>query len=65
MTPEQKAAYVQGMSVSALADIEAMKIANAERDSRGEAPAYNEEAFAAIPQKYGLYHNALVLWFLD
>ena len=65
MTPEDVAqmrqvAYVMATTVAATAWIEAMKAANAEREARGHAQAYNEEAFERVAQDFGLHHNAVV-----
>ena len=63
MTEEQKAAYVYAQAVSALSEIEAMKAANMIRESQGKALAYGEEAFADIPNRYGIHHNATISLF--
>ena len=56
----QHVAYMIAQTVAAWAIIESMKAANTERMCRGEALAYNEDAFAQIPDQYGLHHNAVV-----
>lgn len=61
MNKDQAAAYVFAQSVAALAEIEGMKAANAERMSRGEALAYNEAAFFKIHAQYGIHHNAVMI----
>ena len=63
MAPEQKAAYVFAQSVAAMAEIEGMKALNTERERNGYALAYSEEAFLAVPTKYGLHHNELIQLF--
>lgn len=63
MTSEQQAAFVIAQSVAAFAEIEGMKITNFERIQNGYAPAYDEEAFLAVSNRYGLHQNALIGWF--
>lgn len=63
MTPEQKAAYVFAQAVSAMAEIEAMKAANAKRTDQGYAQAYPEEAFVQVIDRYGISHNAILTLF--
>lgn len=65
MTKEQAAAYVFAQAVSALAQIESMKAANAEREGRGESLAYPEDAFASVPDNYCLGHNSICQLFED
>ncbi len=59
-TPETKAAYIQSQVACALLEMEAMKALNMERDHRQQALAYDEEAFLAVIQKYGIHHNAVL-----
>lgn len=59
MTKVEAAAFVISQSVAAQAEIEAMKAANQHREMQGYTQAYGEEAFLAIPDKYGLSHNAV------
>jgi hypothetical protein len=63
MTPEERAAYVIGQSICALAEIEAMKAANRERLSDGKALAYDEAAFFAVQDTYCISHNAVISLF--
>ena len=60
MTDEQKAAYVIAQAVSAYAEIEGMRAENKHRENCGHAVAYAEDAFVAVPDKYGLGHNTLM-----
>jgi hypothetical protein len=60
VTDEQKAAFVIAQCVCATADIEAMKAANAQYPQH---QPYGEEAFSAIPEKYGIYHDAVISLF--
>jgi hypothetical protein len=63
MTPEQKAAYVQAQTAAMLCELESMKVANRERERRGEAYAYGEGEFFDLPAKYGVTHNQVVSFF--
>lgn len=63
MNKEQAIVYVHSQIVCAQAEIEAMKAANMERERKGLALAYPEEAFAAIEGKYGLSDNAVISFF--
>ena len=60
MHQEEKPAYLMAMVVCAMADIAGMQAANQERIHRGESLAYPEEAFAAVADKYGIHHNAVL-----
>ena len=63
MTHEEKAAYVHAQAVAATAEIEGMKAMNTERERNGYALAYDEAAFFAIVDKFGLGHNTLMEFF--
>lgn len=63
MTDEQKAAYVIAQAMCAGAEVAGMQAENHWRLSRGEALAYREDAFAAIADKYGIHHNAVLSLF--
>lgn len=41
-------------------EMEAMKASNTNREMRGEAIAYAEEAFIALINKYGIGHNTVI-----
>ena len=60
MTPQEKAAYLITQSMCALAEIAGMQADNQEREHLGLAPAYQEKAFAAVPEKYGICHNQVM-----
>lgn len=60
MTPDQAAAYVFAQAACALAEIEAMKAANIERETRGHSPAFGEDAFLGICDRYCINHNAVL-----
>ncbi len=57
----RQAAYVMAQTAAAYARIEGMKAANAEREQRGHALAYSEDAFNEVANEFGLYHNAVVV----
>ncbi len=63
MTPEQSAAYINGMAASMLVRMEGMKAENVWRERRGESPAYNESAFEALVVEYGVHHNGMLTVF--
>ena len=65
MTPEQKAAFINAQVVCATAEIEGMKALNVYRESRGETIAYDENAFVDVPDKYGISHNAVIMFFME
>ena len=52
-------ATIFAAGIEALAEIEAMKVANAERARRGESLAYGEEQFRNVILERGLYWNAV------
>ncbi len=59
-TPETRAAYVQSQATAAMIEALGMQAENAQRIHRGEAMAYDEAAFDAVINKYGLDHNSIV-----
>ena len=63
MTEEQKAAYIIAQATCASAEIAGMQAANQHRLSLGHSIAYDEDAFAAIANKYGIHHNAGISFF--
>lgn len=58
--PESRVAFVNAMVACALCELEAMKAANEERRDQGYALAYDEAAFMAVPEKYGIHHNQVL-----
>ena len=65
MTAEQKAAFINAQAACAMAEIAGMQAANIERRAHGYSLAYDESAFAAVPDRYGIGHNAVVTFFHD
>ena len=63
MTPEQQAAYIFGQAVAAMIELESMKAMNLEREIRGESLAYPGESFLALIDKYGISHNAILMFY--
>lgn len=55
-----KAAYVIAQAVCALAEIEAMKAENKQREIEGNSPAHNYDAFFEVTNKYCIGHNAVI-----
>lgn len=60
MTPEQAAAYITAQASCALIEAMGMQAENQIRAHRGESPAYNEDDFKAIIDRYPIHHNAAV-----
>lgn len=63
MTREQQAAFIIAQAACASAEIAGMQAANQHRLSLGHTIAYDEDAFAAIADKYGISHNAVIAFF--
>ncbi len=63
MTPEQLASFVFANSVAAFAEIQGMVAENTFREQKGQTIAYDEEAFLAVIEKYGIHHNAVMTTF--
>ncbi len=53
-------AYVNAQVACALIEMESMKAKNQWRKHQQESPAYGEEAFLAVINKYGIHHNAVL-----
>jgi hypothetical protein len=65
MTPEQAAAFIQSQTACAMAEIEAMKSENRMRQIQDHSPAYDEGAFRAVPDAFGIGHNSVVEMFRE
>jgi hypothetical protein len=65
MNEEQRVAFLLAQIASMYAELEAKKALNVERQSLGFSLAYGEEAFAELPEKYGLTHNQVISFLLD
>jgi len=63
MTPEQEASYVNSQTACALIRMEGMKAENEFRQQQGLTIAYDEAAFLAVIEEYGIHHNAVVSMF--
>lgn len=63
MTPEQAAAFINAQVACAQAEMAAMHAANRAREEQGHSHAYDEEAFLAIPDRFGISHNAVLTLF--
>ena len=64
MTEEQKAAYIQAKTVAAYATIQGMMVTNRERASKDFTEAYDEEAFLAVENEFGISENHLISLFV-
>jgi hypothetical protein len=60
MTPEQAAAFVQAQTACALAEIEAMKSENRQRELNDYTHAHDDAAFRAVPDQFGIGHNSVL-----
>ncbi len=65
MTDEQKATYIQSQSTCAFIEAQAMIAANKEREDKGEAPPYDQNAFRNLLNEYWISHNATLNVFYD
>ena len=63
MTDEQKAAYVIGDAAVLVAELMGMMTANMQRQHRGEAMAYDEQAFQEAVARHSCHHNATLMLF--
>ncbi len=64
MNENEKAAYVQAQATAALIEAMAMVSENFERYRKGQAIAYNQDAFMSLLDNYGLHHNNLMFYFM-
>jgi hypothetical protein len=55
----RQVAYVFSQSVCALAEIEAMKAENTQRQHRNESMAYTDADFVSIIEKYCIHSNGI------
>lgn len=60
MTPEEKAAYIQSQCACAMIEAMGYQAENQVRAEQGCSIAYDEEAFAALENKYVIGHNTVV-----
>ena len=60
MTPEQKAAYINARVACATIEAAGMTALNMQRASLGLSMAYEDDAFDALIDKYGIHHNAVL-----
>ncbi len=58
MTEEQRAAFLISQSVATMVEALGMVAANDNRKNRGEAMAYDEDAFRKLLDESGIHHNA-------
>ena len=61
-TAEKRIAFIQSQTACALADIEGMKAENAQFP---ENQQYGKDDFFAIPDRYGISHNAVIEYLRD
>lgn len=65
MNAESRAAFIIAQAACAQAEIAGMQAENQHRLSLGHSIAYGEEAFAAVPVRYGIDHNAAISYLRD
>jgi len=65
MTPEQKAAYINSQAVCAQAKIHRMIADNITAESQHEGRRWFAEDFDAIPDQFGISHNAVCMFFQE
>jgi hypothetical protein len=65
MSPEQQAAYINAQTACMLAELEAMKAMNRERQMHDHSDAYGSDAFFELADKFALSHNAVIAFFRD
>jgi hypothetical protein len=58
MDETQRAAFLIAQAVCAMAEIAAMQAENQHRIAIGRTDLYGEDAFNAVPDRYGIHHNA-------
>ena len=60
MNDEQNIVYTQGLLLQARIEMEAMMSENQVRAYRHPRPAYGEESFIVLIEKYCVHHNGLI-----
>lgn len=60
MTREQAAAFIIAQAACAMAEVAAMQARNAANPHR---PTHPPEDFEAVPDRYGIGHNAVLTFF--
>jgi len=63
LNKNQTTAYVLAQTACALAEIEGMKAENMQRAVLGQSMAYDEAAFQAVIERYGIHHNGVITMF--
>lgn len=63
MNDAAKVAFVQTQAVCALAEIEAMRADNMQRQALGESMAWGFDDFIAVRDRYLIGHNAVIDFF--
>jgi hypothetical protein len=55
-----KVAYLNSQIACAMIEAMGMQAENKQREILGEGPAYVEDSFMHLLEKYGLYHNSVI-----
>jgi len=56
----RQVAFVMSQVACMLAELEGLKAANGIALLRLENPPYDDAAFVALPERFGLYHNQVI-----
>lgn len=65
METTERAAFLIAQAACAQAEIAGMTAENQQREHRGESMAYVHSDYLAVIDKYGIGHNAAILWLRD
>lgn len=60
MDQNARVAFVNAQVACMLAELEAMKAENRQREIAGHPPAYGNEAFMSLQERYLVGHNAVI-----
>ena len=52
--------YTEGLIMQARIELEAMLVANRQREIEGQSPAYGEKEILALVDKHCIHHNGLI-----
>lgn len=60
MTRSETVAYIQAQTAAALIELQAMIVANREREMQNKALAYDETAFLELGERFVIHHNDVI-----
>jgi hypothetical protein len=61
---EERVAFIQSQIACMMAEMEAMKAENAAAALAGQFPVHGSGAFEALPDRFGLGHNAVISYLM-